>query len=358
MKMTLTSSSSNTALSRAARRITVGDVAEASGVSATTVSYVLSGRDGTRISDGTRQRIVETAASLGYRRNALGSALRSGRTNTIGIIAPVNLMTSPPGTPGAVYFKDLVLFLSAAAFEAGFNPMFMSEDPTHKISLSDLADRRVDGVILFAKVDVQKFVQEARDYQVPCVTIGSEYGDYRVSTDHFKGAGMATEHLLELGHRKIGYLWSGKNGFANSSRREGYQHALQRAGLAVRAEWEIGAAPATIRTLLCAPDRPTAFFCYNEELAVVLLDICHELKIQVPQDLSIVGFDDTILAVMARPQLTTIHSPLMELSQTAVELLHQQIRGESCSSEPVFVAPSLVKRDSTCLPPELALANS
>ncbi len=341
-----------------AHRMTVTDVAKAAEVSRTTVSYVLSGRDGVRVPEGTRQRILDAAERLGYRRNALGGALRTGRINTIGIIAPVKLMTSPPGTPGAVYFKDLVLALSAAAFEAGLNPMFISEDPLHRISIADLTDRRVDGVILFAKVDVQRFVQESQESQVPCVTIGSEHGACQVHTNHIEGGLMATEHLLGLGHRDIGYFWSGEGSYAGISRREGYRRALRRAGVSMKPSWEISARiPEMLREVLSARVRPTAIFCYNEELAVVLLDLCRELKIRVPEELSVVGFDDTILAVTARPRLTTIRSPLMGLSQAAVEMLQSQIRGEICSSQPVLVSPSLTERDSTCppfKPPSLA----
>ena len=338
------------------RRMTINDVALEAGVSRTTVSFVLTNRAGVRVPDTTRQRILEAAEKIGYRRNALGRALQSGRMDSIGIIAPMKIMTSAPGTPGAVYYKDMVIAVSEAAFEAGLNPMFLKDTPSHKMSLAELSDRRVDGVVLFSKTDVQSFLQEAQNNQVPYVTIGSELGICQVHTDNALGGLLATQHLLELGHRRIGYLGFSGDSDARRSRPAGYQSALGNAGIAVDPSLMICAdtlgpqLTRALRALLSRPGRPSALFCFNEELAVWLLEQCRQLKVRVPQDLSVVGFDNSVLSVTAFPRLTTIHSPLAELAQTAIQLLQAQIGGEVPPFKPTLVAPSLVVRDSTTPP--------
>jgi LacI family transcriptional regulator len=339
-------------IGEAQRRTTITDVASAAGVSRTTVSYVLSGRVGARVPDATRRRILDAAERVGYRRNALAVALRSGRVGTIGIVSPVSLLTAPPGAYSGVYYKDLVLAIAAAAFKAGLNPLLMSEDSSRSISLADLSDRRVDGVILVVKTNADEFVREAEDAGVPCVTVGRQHGAWQVHTDNALGARLATEHLLALGHRRIAHLWYGKDSvYSARLRRDAYRDALSAAGIEPRPEWvftdrDRSALAAALRD----PDGPTAVFCYNDELGVILLDLCREQGVRVPEEVSVVGFDDNILAVTARPRLTTVRSPLAELAAKAIEMLEAQTRGESPPPEPIFIPPALVAGDSSAPP--------
>jgi LacI family transcriptional regulator len=339
----------STAVAEPPRRTTITDVAQAAGVSRTAVSYVLSGRTaGVRVPDATRQRILHAAEQVGYRRNALGVALRSGRMDTVGIIAPVSIMVGEPGKPGGVYYKDLTAALAAAAFDAGLNPLLMSETPQHSISLADLSDRRIDGVILVSKSNNESLVQDAANAGIPCITISRNVGGWQVETNHEQGGRLAAQHLLELGHRRIAYLTYDENAYSSRLRREGFRSALREAGIAPETQKTLlHHQPDAVRTALHAPDRPTAIFCFNDELAVWLRDLCQEEGIRVPDDLSMIGFDNNVLAVTMRPRLTSVESPLIELAGMALTLFQQKLRGEDPPPSPILIAPRLVVRDST-----------
>lgn len=333
------------------RRTTITDVARAAGVSRTTVSYVLSGRPGARVPDPTRRRILQAVEQVGYRKNALAVAFRSGRMNTVGIVAPFSLASAAELSRG-VYYKDLILALAAAGFAAGMNAILLSEGP-QKLSISDVTDRRADGVILVGKSHPEAFVDAAVGAGVPCVTIGAAVGDWQVHPDNHAGARQAVAHLLNFGHRRLAYLWYGSEGVVSAvARRAGFRDAARAAGLSPDAAREItDKDPAGLIRLLQSEDAPTAIFCYNDELGVWLLDIARAAGIRVPEQLSVVGFDDNVLAYTTRPRLTTVHNPLDRLATAAVDLVTAQLNGREAPRAPILVEPWLVARDSTA-PPE------
>jgi DNA-binding LacI/PurR family transcriptional regulator len=331
------------------RRITIGDVAEASGVSRTTVSYVLSGRADVRVPEGTRQRIIEASERLGYQRNALAAGFRSGRMNTLGIVAPFSMLVGSSERQADAYYKGLVLACAAAINDQGFNALLLSEDSDRQVTLSDLTDRRCDGVILVVKSETEEFVCAADTAGLPCVTIGRAVGTWQVHTDNVLGARLAVEHLVGLGHRDLAYLSYTKPMVPSYLQRQrSFLETTSALGVQGRTYvWgEIPALAASVR----AGDGPTAVFCYNDELAITLRDACEVEGIQIPSDLSIVGFDDTLLAQTIRPRLTTVHSPLSQLASEAVRLILAQLSGEPPLPQPLYVQPWLVERDSTAAP--------
>ncbi len=344
-------------------RPTIADVAHAAGVSRTTVSYVLSEREGARVPEPTRRRVWEAASHIGYQRNALAIAFRSGRMNTIGIVCPASMLSASPAEAGNIYYRDLLLALVSAVIDAGFTPLLLSENPSQQISLSDITDRKADGVILVVKERAQDFVLAVQNAGVPCVTVGREYGAWQVNTDNVLGARLAVEHLLSLGHWRIAYLWQGKRDVPSARQRLfGWQTALQAAGVGKMSgaseEDVFSDAPASLARLIEAIKRPgddgvTAVFCYNDEIALRLLDSCRESDLSVPGDVSIVGFDNNILAHAARPRLTTVDSPITGIAQTAVEMLLTQL-SEADSVPPkeaVAIAPTLIPGESSGPPP-------
>jgi LacI family transcriptional regulator len=164
------------------------------------------------------------------------------------------------------------------------------------------------------------------------------------------------DHLVHLGHRRIAFFWHGKEMVPSArARRDGFLAAVQAAGSLVSADEFTDKNASTLMAALHRKDGPTGVFCYNDELAVHLLDLCHEASLRIPEDISIVGFDDNILAVTARPQLTTVTSPLTEMARVAVELVKAQIRGEPPPPHPVLLPPSLTIRDSCGVPSQPAL---
>ncbi|GAB4469633.1 MAG: LacI family DNA-binding transcriptional regulator [Armatimonadaceae bacterium] len=336
------------------RRVTITDVASAAGVSRTTVSYVLSGRADARVPAPTRQRVLDKASELGYRRNALAAAFRSGRMNTVGIVSPLSQVDTSSDAIPNVYYRDLVLAIANVVFDAGLNPLLLSETRSRQLSLADVTDRRADGVILVIKENASQFVQAAEAAGVPCVTIGREVGDWQVHTDNFFGARLAVEHLIGLNHQKIAFLWYGHHNVPSARQRlDGFLKTTCEAGF-TESDSPVFSFRETgdlVRALL-EPDGPTAVFCYNDELALLALDLCAAHGLRVPQDVSLVGFDDNVLARSARPRLTTIHSPVEQLASASIQLLQAQLRGDSSPST-VFASPYLVVRESTA-PPQVA----
>lgn len=327
---------------------TVADVAAAAGVSRTTVSYVLSGREDARVPETTRRRVADAAARIGYKRNALAAAFRSGRMDTVGIFGPLKRDEDPVGARG-VYYRDLIIAVAEAAFEAGLNPLLLSENPSRHLSLADVADRRIDGVVMIIKENAEEFARAAADAGVPCVTIGRDVGQWQVHTDNILGARLAVEHLVSLGHRRIAHLWYGKLEIPSGRlRREGFRQAMTDADISENdAPIFTDRNPEIIARALTAPDAPTAVFCYNDELAQWLLDLAHGEKIAVPGKLSIVGFDDNVLAACTRPRLTTLRSPTSGVAQAAIALLQAQQSGQPAPPAPVLVPPRLVVRESS-----------
>ncbi len=343
-------------------RPTIADVARVAGVSRTTVSYVLSERAGARVPEPTRRRVWEAASHIGYQRNALAIAFRSGRMNTIGIVCPVSMLAAPPAQSGNIYYRDLLFALVAAVIEAGFTPLLLSENASQPVSLSDITDRKADGVILVVKERAQDFVQAVQNAGVPCVTVGREYGAWQVNTDNVLGARLAVEHLLALGHRRIAYFWHGKRDVPSSRQRLlGWETALRDAGIPTVGEENVftddpESFSRLIRAIQQPGDGPTAVFCYNDAMASMLLDFCRENGLRVPADVSLVGFDNNILAHAARPRLTTVDSPILAIARTAVELVLTQLNEADAvpPHEAVTVAPTLILGDSSGPPPSIS----
>lgn len=329
---------------------TTQDIARASGVSTATVSYVLSGRKGVRISEPTRKRVLDEARRLQYRPNGLAAALRTGRTNTIGIVAPFAVV-GRPSFSHLVYGKDLMLALTLAAARAGFGVMVYVDAPESPLRPEQVTDRRVDGVILSGMHVVREWVDTVASSGTYYVEIGSSYGEYHVHQDNAQGTKLAVEHLLSLGHRHIAHWRGPDSALAASERAETFTSVMQAAGGSPD-KGPIVYAVEEVERLFSRPDRPTAIFTYNDNRAVDALHTFHRLGLRVPNDVSIVGFDNDIRAASAIPRLTTVQNPVAEIAESAVRLLMLQIKGEDTAQKVVRIPTELVVRESTAPPPE------
>ncbi len=325
--------------------ITLEDVAAQAGVSLTTAAAILRDAPGLRASTVTRQRVLETSARLGYRRNAIAASLQKGRTYVIGVLLPVREFETRTHAQRA-YPQELLVSVFHAANRAGLRiiPVMMPPRPGH-LTVQSVTDRQVDGLILGAIYD-NNFLQSVEEAGVPCVEI-SGTGRYLVLPDNEGGAEAAVEHLAALGHRRIAH-WTCGGGVAADARRAGFEAAARRLGVQTffaRSEEEA-------TNVLRQPERerPTALFAFNDYWACVALGIARKLGLCVPDDLSVVGFDNKILAETAYPPLTTINNPLEAIADAAVALLQTRLRGEE-PEEPRQVLPAhLVVRGSTAAP--------
>jgi LacI family transcriptional regulator len=327
--------------------VTIVDVARKAGVSKTTVSCVLNNAPGFSVPEETRQRVFDAAAALGYRRNTLAAALRSGRMNTVGIVPPSPLHPDRDAHAGSVYIKDLLLALCAAAAQTRMNATIWAEKPHASLTVADALDQRVDGMVLAGLYGAGDFVRAVYAAGVPCVEIGSRFGDYQVHPDNRGGAALAADHLTGLGHRRIVHWRGPERVFSATERREGFLAVLEARGIP---DVPVVYGAQELAEHLGREDRPTALFAYNDASAVAALDLARELGLSVPRDLSIVGFDDNILATTARPRLTSVRNPLDGIARAAMELLEAQMRGQPPEPGPRTIPTRLSVRESTAAP--------
>ena len=333
--------------------VTLQDVAAAAGVSKTTAASILRGDRGFQAARGTRERVQVTAARLGYRRNALAAALSSGRTHTVALLLPPLQSASDMAALTRTFGQDVFVAVLNAASQANLRvlptPLPTVADPP--IALKNLIDGRVDGLILVSLRDPD-FVEQVYASMVPCVELSSGFGTRLVQPDNAGGAAAAVAHLAERGHRRIVHWSGGVASSASEQRRSGFLAAAAKHGLRPE-EVTITQDAASVAALLGRPasERPTALFAFNDHQAFLTLDIARGLGLRVPEDLSVVGFDNNILAEAARPRLTTIYNPIQEQADAAIKILQALWRGETDPVMPEKVSIRLIQRQSTTTAP-------
>lgn len=325
-------------------RVTIADVARAAGVSIPTVSKVINQRDG--VAPATMLRVQQVVEDLGYETSLVARSLRTSRTGVIGILVP----------EFEPFSTELLRGVSAATSGTGYELLAYAGLTTgagqpgwERRSLSRLSGTLIDGAIVVAPTTTLSASS------IPVVAIdphtGPE-GHATVDSDNVAGARSAVEHLVGLGHRRIAHL-HGRADLASAQLREaGYREALAAAGIPfdgrlLRAgDYQEEPAAAAARELLAGPDRPTAVFAANDSSAIGVLRAASELGLRVPQDLSVVGFDDVPQASTSTPPLTTVAQPLAELGASAVTMLLGMLRGEP-TDDHVRLATSLRVRGSS-----------
>ena len=341
----------------AGSRPSIRAVAAVAGVSPTTVSHALSGTRAVKAE--TRDRVVRAAEMLGYTPNRVASGLRRQRTGVIGL-ASDRIATTPfagrivQGAQEAARERDAVLMV----VDSEGDPRL--EDA----QLRALLDHRVDGILL-ARMSHQEVVRPAGLGEVPTVLLdGVPVGGWRVPAvvpDEPGIAATAVARLVAAGHRRIGYATTTDSAPASRGRDAGFRVALEAAGLdAARAPIERGASDAAGgraagRRLLDRPreERPTAVFCFNDQMAMGVFQAASALGLAVPHDCSIVGVDDLeIVAAALEPGLTTIALPHREMGRWGMTTLLDHLDGAATDApEPMLLACELVERGSVAPPP-------
>ena len=345
---------------------TTHDVARIAGVSRATVSFVLNGRAKGRVSPQAQERVLAAAESLGYRPNRLATALSTGRTYTIGIVSQVGDSHNIADAPGRVhdvadfpghYAKNVFLAVTLAAARVGLNATLFLEMLDLELKPEDVADGRVDGIVVFGMYSHHEWVQRVASLQVPCVEIGTRWGRFSVEADNIGGTRLAVEHLLGLGHRRIAhYIGLPAVPYipTMAAREHGFREATAGAGIppddapVVHQASELAAlfAPSVPKR-----EQPTAVYCYNDAAAIEARDVLEVQSLRVPRDVSLVGFDNELRAVAMRPALTTIQNPIDEIARNAIALLRRQIEEDDVAPERIVIPTHLVLRDSTAAPP-------
>ncbi len=331
----------------------IQDIARAAGVSHTTVSRAL--RQSSLISMDTRERIQRLAQEMGYTPNAIAQSLQTQRTSTIGLV--VTSIDDP-------FLSDVVKGVEEVARVGGFSVILSAthNDPDQEMAVIETFHRRrVDGILVASSRITNKYRNRLDNIRVPTVLINSQAESqdellHWVAVDDRLGAQLAVEYLLQLGHRAIGYLGVSCRPRSNQLRFQGYQHALQSAGMSYSDEWVV-IAPGTnasdeedvVTGQAMLPHLfdagITAVFCYNDMIAIGALIACQERGIPVPRALSVIGFDDIRMASYVSPPLTTIHQPKVELGYLAAEVMLDLLRNYPVNNH--VLQPTLVMRLST-----------
>lgn len=324
------------------------DVAKLAGVSHQTVSRVLN--DHPNVREQTRLRVRAAIAELGYRPNKAARALVTGRSQLIGVVTLNSTLFGPASMLSAV---------ERAAAEAGFAVSVGSVNDLDRGSISDAVERHLDhgvaGIVVIAPVVAANAAVDEIPHGIPLVTID---GDPQRSTalatvDQVAGARDATRHLLDAGHRTVWHVSGPVEWFDSAGRIEGWERALRAAGAEipplVQADWTAAAGYRAGQMLARMPD-VTAVFAANDHLALGILRALHERGRRVPQDLSIVGFDDVPEAAYFIPPLTTVRPDFAAVAKGSMALLLSQLESGRSTDERRTIAPTLVVRDSVAPP--------
>jgi LacI family transcriptional regulator len=327
-------------------RVTIRQVAELAGVSIATVSRVANGRSD--VSDQTRLAVERVIREHGY---LTAGRSRLGRASLVGLAVPLV-------RPG--YFASIVAGAAEALYEHGMRavlcPTWHSHDRESSL-LERLSSGETDGAILVlpreSDAELQALAHQGFGLVVVDPRTEVTAGIPVVCAAHLSGAMQATGHLLELGHRRIGAIAGPPGWMASDHRLRAYHGTLAGAGIAPdpelveHADFTIRGGRAAADRLLSLTEAPTAIFAFNDGMAVGALRAAAARGVRVPDDLSVVGFDDTLEAKLATPALTTVRQPLAELGRTAVSLLLRQIHNRPIEPLRVELQTRLVIRDST-----------
>ncbi len=339
------------------KKLTIREIADMAGVSIATVSRVLNGR--ADVSDETRDAVRRVIQEQGYTANRHARGLSAGRTGLVGVLVP---LVYP------VYFSAILAGASEALYEHEMRVVLSPTQHEHarEVSLLDrLMHGATDGALIVLPEESSDELERALDGGYPFVVVDPLLPlDERipsVSAAHMSGADQAMRHLLSLGHRRIGAITGPPGWVATEDRRRGYRAALASAGieldpaLEVEADFEITEGEHAAGTLLDMRNRPTAVFAFNDNIAIGTMRAAHARGLRVPDDLSVVGFDDVEHATIVTPQLTTVRQPLAEMGRTAVSLLVRLLENQSFETLQFQLATRLVVRDSTAPPQPRAL---
>jgi DNA-binding LacI/PurR family transcriptional regulator len=332
-------------------RPTIIDVAARAGVSKSLVSLVMRGAN--TVSDEKRRAVLQAAAELGYRPNAVARSLVRRRTNLFGIV--LSDLHNP-------FFAEVVDGIQAEAGAQGYRTIISTVDHlalAERRALDTLLELRVDGLILASPMLELDLNVEAASEELPVVLVArrSELANVdSVSNDDPTGARLAVDHLADLGHVRIAHIDGGR-GAGAAERREGYESAMQARGLGEHARVVAGSYTDEggrhgIAELFDDADAPpTAIFVANDLAAIGALSALAERGIRVPHDVSIVGYDNTALAAVRQIDLTTVDQPRPDMGRKAVTLLLERLAGRRDEERTVLMPPTLVVRGTTAPPP-------
>ncbi len=337
----------------------IKEVAELAGVSIATVSRCMNSPD--KVSEKTRIKVQDAILKTGYTPNTLAQSFRRGRTNMVMVVL------SSIGDP---FFTEVMRGIRNAADAKGYS-IIINETQFNTMTADEIAamvvSRQTDGIILLASMSpFGTEVLSAKSHRalpivIGCETVSAELSVYpSVHIDNVAAATEATDYLILQGHQRVGLICGSAKSLLTKDREFGYRSAMHQAGLDIEEGWVVhgdltidGSIRAT-RSLLNHRHPPTAIFCTTDEMAIGCMHAIKSAGMRIPQDISVMGFDDTRYAAVMDPPLTTIGQPAAEIGERVMYRLCREIdrgAGNKSSNEPELVPHRLIVRQSVAAPP-------
>jgi LacI family transcriptional regulator len=306
---------------------TIKDVARLAGVAVSTASYALNNVN--KVSPDTKKKVEEAARELNYQKNGFASDLKRTKTKTIALI--LSDLSGP-------YYSELIKGVQEVTMTNGYDLIACSSiGGSQSTAVKFLKEKRVDGAIILATNISDTIILDSAREGFPVVVLDRKLkSDYvlQVEVDSLHGGYLATEYLIQKGHRDIAFISGPMNSHDNEMRFKGYKDALKNYGINYQSKWKIngdytreGGYRAT-KLLIAQRDLPQAVFFANDEMALGGIQAFSENGIHIPEDISIIGFDDIQLAQYVSPPLSTIRQPKYEAGALAVHLIFQMLAGE------------------------------
>jgi DNA-binding LacI/PurR family transcriptional regulator len=328
---------------------TIRDVAKRAGVSVATVSHTI---NGTRYVDpATQARVRAAIVETGYRPNALARGLRRRETKTLGLVIPDN--TNP-------FFAEMARAIEDAGFAAGYSVVLCNSDRSiekEAAYVEVLLAKQVDGIILASANAQPATIDLIRGAGVPLLLIPGELGDFDVDilmTDDLAAGRIAAGHLLALGHTRIACITGPRTTSASAGRVAGFEQVLAEHGLTLvasaRGDFQAERGRDAMAELLDFGAAFTAVFAANDLTAIGAMQTLHQRGLRIPDDISIIGFDNMRLSELVIPALTTIAHSLADIGPRSIELLMARIADPAAPPVRSLLPASLVVRESTAPP--------
>lgn len=328
---------------------TLASIAEKCGCSVSTVSRVMSGKAAKyRISETTKNLILREAQKSNYTPSLIAKGLRAGKTDTIGLLIP--------GIDD-VFFSSIASIIISEAKQRNYNVVVVDTQENEKNEedgLMNLLARNVDGVIAVPCADNSNLYSKITDKEIPLVIVDRYFSDSRdtsfVTTDNYSGACMAVEYLISNGHKNIACLQGNNEAMTSRNRVQGYIDTMKKHGLdkyiSVNGEeFSIRNGYIESQLILNRKERPTALFALSNKIILGCVKAVHEAGLRVPEDISLIAFDDNLLYNYLTPNMTCIAQPVQEISLMAINMLLKIMNGDKGTSR-VFLPPSLIVRNS------------
>lgn len=325
---------------------TIKDVSDFAGVSQATVSRVINGTS--RVSHEKKLKVEQAIQALGYKPNSIAQALASSRTGSIGVIVP---------ELGAAFYSQVLKSIEERLRQLGYHLVVTAgsnSEQEQRESVEFLLSRRVDALILHTQQLADDYLIGLQEQGVDLVLINRfvpELASSCIDIDNELGGKLATEHLIEMGHRQIACITGPLHKSDARGRLQGYRKALEEAGiefdesLVIESGFTEETGAIAMKKLLKRPHPFTAVFACNDHMAFGAFEVLHDAGFTIPQQISLVGFDDVLFARYLTPALTTVNFPIEMMSFAAVELAIQKLH-KSKHDVNFRLSPTLVVRES------------